>query len=148
MTDKKVVAENKRLMALFKGVDENKVDFIRDEIRKLSWYNIRIRELQEKIDKDGITIPFQNGRNQSGLQTNPDMKALIDLQKIVNPIVKTLLPLVPDKMSGSKLEDFFPTDDFSTDDETPEERKEQFKRETEELVERIKQWREETGIMD
>lgn len=99
MSDKKVSAEIKRLMALFEGVDENKIDFIREHVRQLAWYNVRIRELQQSINEKGMTIPFQNGRNQSGLQANPDIRTLIDLQKLTNAIVKVLLPLVPEKQS-------------------------------------------------
>ena len=124
MNKKKVATENKRLMALFDGADENKMDFIREHVRQLSWYNIRIQELQQNIDKNGITIEFQNGRNQRGLQSNPDLRALIDLQKLASAMVKILLPLVPEKQrKGGKLaelrSDFF---DFDLDDEDPEEK--------------------------
>lgn len=104
MDERKIAKENRRLLALFNGIDENKVDFVREHIRQLSWYNIRIRELQKNIDKDGITIEYQNGRNQRGLQSNPDLRALIDLQKLASAMVKILLPLVPEKQrSGGKL---------------------------------------------
>lgn len=106
MSDKKVSAEIRRLMALFEGVDENKTDFIREHVRQLSWYNVRIRELQQSINEKGVTIPYQNGRNQTGMQANPDLKALIDLQKLTNPIVKTLLPLVPEKPGRDELAEF------------------------------------------
>lgn len=107
MNSRRVKAENGRLLALFEGVDPNKVDFVREHIKQLSWYNVRISELQKNIDKNGITIEFQNGRNQHGLQSNPDLRALIDLQKLASAMVKTLLPLVPAKQKHSKLADFF-----------------------------------------
>lgn len=120
MDSKMVQAENERLLALFDGVDENQLDLIKERIHQLAWYNVHIRELQAKIDKDGVTIPYQNGRNQSGFQNNPDLKALVDMQKLVNPITKDLLPLVPEKHVRGKLDawqqefdDIFDCDDHS-----------------------------------
>ena len=108
MDERKIAKENKRLLALFEGTDENKMDFIREHVRQLAWYNVRIFELQKNIDKNGITVPFQNGRNQSGLQSNPDLRALIDLQKLTSAMIKILLPLVPAKQrTGGKLAEFF-----------------------------------------
>ena len=107
MSKKSVTAENKRLLSLFDGVDPNKLDFVREHVRQLAWYNIQIKELQKNIESDGITVPFQNGRNQSGLQNNPDLRALIDLQKLASAMVKILLPIVPEKQrSGDKLAEF------------------------------------------
>lgn len=128
MSDKKVSAEIKRLMALFEGVDENKTDFIREHVRQLSWYNVRIRELQQSINEKGVTIPYQNGRNQTGMQANPDLKALIDLQKLTNPIVKTLLPLVPEKQEKT---DFFA--EFMDEPMSEEEKGKEYERQMAEL---------------
>ena len=123
MQDRKVKAEFDRLMALFDGVDPNKVDFCREHVRQLAWYNVRIRELQKNLDDHGITIEFQNGRNQHGLQSNPDLRALIDLQKLTNAMIRTLLPLVPEGRRGlskldafrKEMEDAFPCDDLPLD---------------------------------
>lgn len=106
MDEKKIAAEKKRLLALFKGVDENKVAFVREHISQLAWYNVEITQLQKNIEKDGITVTFQNGRNQSGLQNNPDLKALCELQKLASAMVKILLPLVPEKAGRDELAEF------------------------------------------
>ena len=106
MRDKKVTAEYKRLMELFANVDPNKVDFVREHIRELAWYHVKIAELQRNIDENGLTVKFQNGRNQSGVQGNPDFKALCDLQKLASAMVKTLLPLVPEKGGFDELANF------------------------------------------
>lgn len=105
MGDKRVTIENKRLLALFDGADENKMDFVRENVRQLSWYNVRIRDLQKAIDEAGTKEHYQHGREQSGNHANPDIRTLIDLQKLTNAIVKVLLPLVPEKI--------IPFDDFA-----------------------------------
>ena len=105
MEDKKVAAEYNRLLTLFDGADANKMDFIRENVRQLAWYNARISELQERVDNNGMTIEYQNGRNQHGLQNNPDLKALVELQKLASAMVKIMLPLVPEGRRGmSKLD--------------------------------------------
>lgn len=106
MGDKRVTIENKRLLALFDGADENKMDFVRENVRQLSWYNIRIRDLQKAIDDVGTKEHYQHGREQSGNHANPDLKTLIELQKLTNAIVKVLLPMVPEKGCFDELADF------------------------------------------
>lgn len=106
MSDRRIAAENKRLLALFAGVDENKVDFVRAHIAQLAWYNIQIRDLQKAIDETGTKEQYQNGRDQSGNHANPDLKTLIELQKLTNAIVKVLLPMVPEKGGFDELAAF------------------------------------------
>ena len=125
MNNKTVNAENKRLMALFENVDPNKVDFCREHVRQLAWYNVQIRELQKNLDKDGLTVEFQNGRNQHGLQSNPDLRALIDLQKLTNAMIRTLMPLVPECEKSSKLADFFNLDNVDSEEYAEREQQEE-----------------------
>ena len=117
MDAKKVTAENKRLLALFDGVDANKLDFVREHVRQLSWYNVEIAQLQQNIEKDGISVQYQNGRNQTGWQNNPDLKALCELQKLASAMIKTLLPLVPDKTGKSLKQSIW--EDFEAEETDP-----------------------------
>ena len=106
MGNKRVTVEYKRLMALFDGADENKMAFIRNNVQQLAWYNIQISDLQKAIDETGTKEQYQNGREQSGNHTNPDLRALVELQKLANAIVKVLLPLVPEKPGRDGLAEF------------------------------------------
>lgn len=94
---RKIKHEVSRLKALFVGVDPNKLDFVQRQIEQLGWYNIAIRELQEKIEQSGTLISYDNGGGQSGVRATPDLKTLMDYQKATNTIVRTLIPLVPDR---------------------------------------------------
>ena len=103
----RVQAERKRLETLFQGAEENKRDFIRREIEKLSWLNVSIADLQQEIDEQGAVIEYQNGREQHGRQQNPACKLLIEYEKLSNTIVRALLPVLPEKDSGpDKLSEF------------------------------------------
>ena len=143
MNKRAVTSENNRLLLLFNGVDENRLNFVREHVRQLAWYNCEIRDLQQNIEKSGITVPFQNGKNQSGLQSNPDLKALCDLQKLASAMVKILLPLVPEKQrTGGKLEalrsDIFSELDCEEDPEEVAERERQEEERRRRIEEEIK----------
>ena len=95
-----VEQERARLMALFDGADENRLDFIRDAVQQLAWLNVSIQELQMDIDEKGHVIPYQNGQTQKGLQANPSCKLLTDFQKLSNTTFRALLPVLPEKKAG------------------------------------------------
>ena len=92
---RKVTRELKRLSDLFKGVEENQKDFIQRQLEQLAWLNISIIDLQEKIDRFGTLVMYDNGGGQSGVKPNPDLKTLIDYQKLANTIVRTLNCVIP-----------------------------------------------------
>ena len=98
--------ETTRLMALFTGADENKLDFIRDTVRQLAWLSVSIQYLQAEIDEAGAVIPYQNGQTQKGLQANPACKLLIDYQKLYNTQFRALLPVLPEKDGPDELKAF------------------------------------------
>ena len=91
---KMISAENDRLLALFNGAEPNRLDFIRDQVRQLAWLNVSVTELQESIDKNGTMLGYDNGGGQTGVRVNPDVKTMTDYQKLINSIVRNLLPLV------------------------------------------------------
>ncbi len=102
-----VEKERAQLMELFDGADENKLKFIRDHVQQLAWLGITILELQAEIDQRGTVVPFQNGREQNGLQANPACKVLKDYQQLYNTQFRALLPVLPKKpRTGSKLAAF------------------------------------------
>lgn len=105
--EQRVNEEIERLASIFQGIDENQKAFVREEIRSLAWYSITCADLRESIDRDGTTIEYQNGKNQSGMQANPDCRLLVDFQKHMNTLTKELINLVPVKVPDfGKLNDF------------------------------------------
>ena len=125
----RVEQERARIMALFDGADGNRLDFIRETVKQLAWLAVSIQDLQDDIDENGAVVPYQNGRNQGGLQQNPSCKLLIDCEKIFNTKFRALLPVLPEKQrKGSKLEMLRShqelIDSLFEDDEDPEEKAE------------------------
>ncbi len=122
----RVERELKRLEALFIGVDENRKDFVQRQIEELAWLVVSVADLQKQIDTEGLVVEFQNGRNQSGLQQHPATKTLNDFTKHINTITRTLLPLVPEKISRiSSLDEFFIDSEPLTEEKKEAERKQQ-----------------------
>ena len=111
----RVEQERARLMELFTGAEPNKLDFIRDTVKQLSWLSVSIQDLQMEVDETGPVVPYKNGQNQEGLQANPACKLLIDFEKLYNTAFRALLPLVPEKREGSKLHQFL-RENFYTGD--------------------------------
>lgn len=139
----RVQAELEHLEEIFQGIDENKRDFVQRHIEQLAWYNISIADLQAKVDKFGTLVMYDNGGGQSGVKPNPDVKTLLDYQKTTNTIVRTLISLVPQKKTGSKLDIFF--DDEETEEEK-EESKSRAAEEARQLLESIRNITEPTNV--
>ena len=126
-----VEQERARLMALFDGADENRLDFIRDAVQQLAWLNVSIQELQTDIDEKGHVIPYQNGQTQKGLQANPSCKLLTDFQKLSNTTFRALLPVLPDKPKDGRLDALRK---FRVEPMTKEEREQAYKEQMEALA--------------
>ena len=113
----RVEQERARLMEIFAGADENRLDFIKDAVQQVAWLGITILELQAEIDKRGPVVEYQNGRNQTGLQQNPACKVLKDYQQLYNTLFRALLPVLPDKpRSPGKLAAIMNDFDLDIDD--------------------------------
>ena len=95
--------EKRRLLKLFAGIDENKKDFVKEQINNLAWYTVSVKILQERIDETGTLIEYNNGGGQSGQKENPDVKTMLGYQKNINDITKQLTDLVPSKPKNSKF---------------------------------------------
>lgn len=103
----RVLRELKRLEGIFEDItDINKREFVQRQIEELAWLVVSASDLQREIDEKGHVVPFQNGRNQNGLQQNPGVKILNDYMKQINTITRTLLPVVPEKQTRDELDDF------------------------------------------
>ena len=96
--------EKNKLKKIFKEIDENKLKFVMTLIDRLAWLNVSVKELEDNIDKNGTTIPYDNGGGQSGIKDNPDVKTLIQYTRNITTITKQLVDLVPADSKESKLD--------------------------------------------
>lgn len=99
--DERIQSEYNRLLTLFDKVDPNKLNFVRAQVHELAYLNVSIVDLQADISSAGTMLQYSNGGGQEGYRQNPDLKTLVDFQKLTNSIVRVLLPLVPEKQEAS-----------------------------------------------
>ena len=102
----RVEQELNRLSALFKGISEGKREFVKYHLEQLAWYTVSVADLQAEIDRAGTSVGYDNGGGQKGIRVNPDIKTLMDYQKNINTITRTLIPLVPEYYRTNKLDEF------------------------------------------
>ncbi len=133
--DELIREEELRLLDLFKEANPNKLDFVREQVKQLAFFNVSIKELQDKINQWGTLIQYDNGGGQTGVKPNPDVKTLTDYQKLTNGIFSKLLAILPDRHEdGGKLANFRVEFFGEDENETPEQEKERIQKDSEELV--------------
>lgn len=102
--EKAIRKEKNKLKKIFKDIDANKLTFCMTLIERLAWLTVSVKELEDKIDIEGTTIPYDNGGGQSGIKDNPDVKTLIQYTRNITVITKQLVDLVPASQKKTKLE--------------------------------------------
>ena len=61
------------------------------------------KDLEDQLNKNGWTEPYQNGDNQFGMKKAAAADVHISLTKNLNAIIKQLLDLVPPAQKESRL---------------------------------------------
>lgn len=86
----------------FFGIDKpNAPKVIEELVTELTWLIIKSAKVREEIDKDGVVVDFEQGKQKMKIQ-HPAMKAYNDLVKAQTTIFKTLKDLTgtTDKSNG------------------------------------------------
>lgn len=104
--EKAIKMEKSRLKKIFKDIDPNKLDFVNKLIDRLAWLNVTTKQLEEEIDREGITIHYDNGGGQHGTKDNPKVKTHTNFTKNISAISKMLFDLVPPSKKNSKIDEF------------------------------------------
>lgn len=60
--EQRIKTEKTRLKGIFKDLDENKRKLVTPLIEKAAFMSIELDDLQAKLEKDGWTSEYQNGR--------------------------------------------------------------------------------------
>jgi hypothetical protein len=106
--DSRKSAEVRKLRALFKNVSKDKIRLVESLIDNAAWQIVKLQELQEIIDREGMVEIYQNGANQSGRKKSPEAELYNVMIKNFSSLMKQLTDLIPE----SKLEDSPQIDDF------------------------------------
>ncbi len=103
-TETRIKREKQRLLDIFQGLDENKLNTCAALIDRAAFITISLEDLEEQLNKTGWVETYQNGENQSGVKKAAAADVHISLTKNLNAIVKQLLDLVPPAQKASRLE--------------------------------------------
>lgn len=102
----RIKKETRRLKAVFRDLDPNKLKTVDALIRRAAFITISLEDLEDELNVTGWTEIYTNGRNQEGVKKSAAAEAHISLTKNLNAIMKQLLDLVPPaQKKESKLQE-------------------------------------------
>ena len=91
----RIKKEVKRLKAVFKDLDANKLKTVDALIKRAAFITVSLEDLEDELNEYGWTETYTNGKNQEGVKKAAAAEAHISLTKNLNAIMKQLLDLVP-----------------------------------------------------
>lgn len=94
--------EIRKYNALYKDVDKNIKKTFQSLVQNAAFMAITLRELQDKLNKDGLVCEYQNGENQWGTKKSPEVDIYNTMVKNYISCIKQLADFLP-KDEGKKL---------------------------------------------
>lgn len=79
--DDLIKKEIKSIKLLIKDVDKEKVKGLNSLIENAAFMAVKLRELMETMNQDGMTCEYQNGENQFGVKKSPESELYISMNK-------------------------------------------------------------------
>lgn len=97
--------EELRLKRAFRDLDKNKMSTVKQLIATAAFLSVTLRELEEEINRNGVTEEYQNGANQYGVKQSAAAVTHIAMTKNLTSIMKQLADLAPaEKKKKSRLQ--------------------------------------------
>lgn len=87
--------EELRLKRAFKDLDKNKMSTVKQLISTAAFLSVTLRDLEDEINRNGVTEEYQNGANQYGVKQSAAAVTHIAMTKNLTSIMKQLADLVP-----------------------------------------------------
>lgn len=98
--------EKARLKRAFKDLDGNKKKTVEQLISTAAFLSVTLRDLEDEINRCGVTEEYQNGANQYGVKQSAAAVTHIAMTKNLTAIMKQLTDLVPaEKKKKSRLQE-------------------------------------------
>lgn len=104
--EKRIKTKQNKLKKLFKDIDENKKNLVVDLIYNASFMSVKLEDLVEYINKNGVKEKYKNGENQFGYKESIESKTYSTLIKNYTNIIKQLSDLLPDNKKIDLKDDF------------------------------------------
>lgn len=106
--DDAIKKEITKIKSLLKEVDKNKIKGVTSIIENAAFMAVTLRELKEKLNKEGLTCEYQNGENQWGTKKSPEVDIYNTMIKNYIAAMKPLIDLTGKniKITDDGFEDF------------------------------------------
>ena len=92
-----------KMYKLYQNLPENKLRLLEPLIQNASFMKATLEDLQEIINKEGMTDEYCNGANQYGKKISANIQAYNSLVKNYNNVIDKLEKLLPPESKHSKL---------------------------------------------
>lgn len=101
--EKKIKKEVRRLKAIFKDLEPNKLKTVDALIARAAFLTVSLEDLEDELNRNGWTEEYTNGRNQEGVKISAAAQAYNSATKNLTVIMKQLLDLTPPAQKESRL---------------------------------------------
>ena len=93
--NKRIKKEVNRLKRVFAGIDEKKKKLVFATIEDVAFLTITMRDLREKIARNGTSSEYKNGENQYGTKQSPDTQTYLQMSQKQTQAMKILVDCLP-----------------------------------------------------
>ena len=93
--EEKIREELERISRYFENVDENQRAIVTPLLQNAAFMKVTLEDLQDIINKEGVTETYQNGANQRGIKQSATLQSYNSLIKNYASVIKTLSQLLP-----------------------------------------------------
>jgi len=107
--EEEIKKEKARLKRQFSQIDKKKKNIVDTTIEDVAFLTVTMRELREKIIRDGTTTEYKNGENQYGTKQSPDAQLYLQMSQKQTTAMKILLDCLPksERVSVAEKNDGF-----------------------------------------
>lgn len=103
--EKRLKTKENKLNKIFKNIEENKKNLVKDLIYQASFMSVKLEDLSNFIIENGIKEEYKNGENQYGYKECVEMKMYNTIVKNYTSIIKQLTDLLPEEERKNAGED-------------------------------------------
>ncbi len=112
--EERISEELKRNSRFFETVDGNQKAIVAPLLQNAAFMKVTLEDLQEIINREGVTDKYQNGNNQFGVKQSATLQSYNSLIKNYASVIKTLSQLLPPEEKEQAAA-------FMWEEQTPEE---------------------------
>lgn len=94
--EERIQKELDRISKVFESVPDNERTVIDPLLQNCAFMKVTLEDLQEEINRDGVSESYQNGANQSGQKENSRLKSYNRLIKNFESVTKTVMKYLPE----------------------------------------------------